>query len=81
MTKLNVWKRVWVIFLLCAGMAIASHAQTFTTILSFDGTNGSYPESTLIQGTDGNFYGTSAAGGKTQYCRTTTVRLNFGRSA
>ncbi len=70
MTKLNVWKRVWVIFLLCAGMAIASHAQTFTTILSFDGTNGSYPESTLIQGTDGNFYGTSAAGGKTQYCRT-----------
>jgi uncharacterized repeat protein (TIGR03803 family) len=66
--KPNV-KRACAVFLFWAGMAIPSHAQTFTTILSFDGTNGSYPEATLVQGTDGNFYGTSAAGGKTQYCR------------
>jgi uncharacterized repeat protein (TIGR03803 family) len=34
-----------------------------TTLISFDGTNGSSPEAGLIQGADGNLYGTTAMGG------------------
>jgi uncharacterized repeat protein (TIGR03803 family) len=34
-----------------------------TTLLRFDGTNGSYPAAELLQGTDSNFYGTTLRGG------------------
>jgi uncharacterized protein (TIGR03437 family) len=37
--------------------AIASRAQTLTNLANFDGTNGRNPNS-LVQGSDGNFYGT-----------------------
>jgi uncharacterized repeat protein (TIGR03803 family) len=44
--------------------AIPSVAQTFTTLASFDGTNGSEPYlMSLVQGTDGMFYGTTRVGG------------------
>lgn len=46
-------------------LAVATHAQTFTTLASFngsDGSNGSYGP--LVQGTDGNYYGTTQGGGK-----------------
>lgn len=45
---------------------IALHAQataTFTSLWSFNQTNGAYPQAGLAQGPDGNFYGTTAAGG------------------
>jgi uncharacterized repeat protein (TIGR03803 family) len=38
-------------------------AQTFTTLLSFDGANGLYPHAALLQGTDGNLYGSTSQGG------------------
>ena len=39
-------------------------AKTFTTLTSFNGTDGSNPSfGALVQGTDGNFYGTTRAGG------------------
>jgi len=36
---------------------------TLTTLHSFDGTDGDDPEAGLVQGTDGNFYGTTISGG------------------
>jgi len=38
-------------------------AGTFTTLVSFNGANGSHPSAALVQGSDGNFYGTTASGG------------------
>ena len=49
-----------VVFL--AATTIAASAQTFTTLANLDGKNGQNPVN-LVQGLDGNFYGTSQAGG------------------
>ena len=55
------------LILVLTAISIASSAQTFTTFLNFDQTNGANPYGTLIQGTDGNFYGTSQFGGTIGY--------------
>ena len=41
---------------------LSASAQSFTSLASLNGTNGFVPSS-LIQGTDGNFYGTASRGG------------------
>jgi uncharacterized repeat protein (TIGR03803 family) len=46
---------------LCASGALP--AQTVTTLLSFDDTNGELPQGALVQATDGNLYGTTIQGG------------------
>jgi uncharacterized repeat protein (TIGR03803 family) len=43
--------------------AIASPAQTFTTLVSFDGTDGANPNAGLVQGRDGSYYGITTNGG------------------
>lgn len=43
--------------------AIAAPAQTFKTLVSFNGTNGADPLAPVVQGTNGNFYGTTEMGG------------------
>jgi uncharacterized repeat protein (TIGR03803 family) len=44
------------------GLVGEAGAQTLTTLYSFTGLSDGYPESTLVQGTDGSFYGTTAGG-------------------
>ena len=48
-------------------LAIASPPLTLTTLHSFDFTDGESP-SALVQGTDGNFYGTTYYGGSNTSC-------------
>jgi hypothetical protein len=53
-----------ILILLCAALAIAAPAQTFTSVADLDSANGSFPlRNGLVQGTDGNFYGTAFSGG------------------
>ena len=55
-----------VLALLLAGVsAVKLPAQTLQTLCSFVGTNGSYPAAALTLGNDGNFYGSTVAGGIT----------------
>jgi uncharacterized repeat protein (TIGR03803 family) len=60
--KMPYLKSATVLALLCVATTITA-AQTFTTLLIFDGNNGNEPIA-LIQGIDGNLYGTSIGGGK-----------------
>jgi uncharacterized repeat protein (TIGR03803 family) len=67
-SKPNWWKTACAVFVLCAAMAIGSPAQTFNTLVSFDGTNGENAYyGSLVQGLDGNLYGTTSAGGANGY--------------
>jgi uncharacterized repeat protein (TIGR03803 family) len=56
-------KRACGIAALCALMAIALPAQTFTTLHSFNGTDGYSPMGALVQATNGDLYGTTFYGG------------------
>ena len=69
MTKLKGWKMACAVAVLC-GAEIAAPAQTFTTLFTFNGTNGSNAIAPLVQGTDGNFYGTTPAGGGDDFAGT-----------
>lgn len=46
----------------CIAMS-AAHAQTWTLLASFNQSNGDLPQESLVQGVDGNFYGTTMMGG------------------
>ena len=59
--ELGGWQRVCAVLLFCAAVTVAAPAQTFTTLLNFDGSNGTDPYvMALVQGIDGNFYGTTS---------------------
>lgn len=64
MWKLSLSKITGIIFVFCATTAIFTPAQTFTTLLNFNGKNGAQPYRTaLIQGPNGKLYGTTVYGG------------------
>ena len=56
-------RQAFSIFAMCAATAISLPAQTFTPLLAFDFANGGAPEAPLVQGTDGDLYGTTGYGG------------------
>ena len=51
--------------LILDGWALKVSAQTLTTLYSFGGPDGTTPIASLVQADDGNFYGTTYAGGGT----------------
>ncbi|HEV3278909.1 MAG TPA: hypothetical protein VG860_19080 [Terriglobia bacterium] len=48
------WAALLIAAILMILTAVALPAQTFTTLLNLDWTNGADPEGPLLQGTDGN---------------------------
>ncbi len=57
------WKMACGLLVLCAATAILSPAQTVRTLVNFHWSSGMYPQGPLVQGTDGNLYGTTSNGG------------------
>ena len=57
----------WLVLLFCAVAAITASAQTYTKLVTFEGTDGSDP-SGLVQGTNGNLYGVASYGGISSKC-------------
>ncbi len=56
-----------VVLVLAVITAPSAQAQTYTTLYSFDGTDGANPQAGLVQATNGDFYGTTAGGGANNY--------------
>ena len=52
----------------CIVSAMVCPAQTLTTLVSFDITDGASPYGPLLIGADGNFYGVTTAGGSAANC-------------
>ncbi len=64
MKKITFAKIVCLAAAFCLAASIALNAQAFTELRAFNGTNG-WSASSLVQGFDGNFYGTTQWGGTT----------------
>jgi uncharacterized repeat protein (TIGR03803 family) len=63
----NLGKMTCIVAVLCVATSVASSAQAFKTLLSFNGTNGGQPSSALVQGLDGNLFGVIGTYGKNGY--------------
>jgi uncharacterized repeat protein (TIGR03803 family) len=55
--------RLFPILMVCAAFLQSAPAQTFTTVVTFTGSNGDQSWGVIVQGKDGNFYGTTRQGG------------------
>ena len=60
--ELSWGKRVYAVLVLYAATGVALPAQTFTTLDTFENTDGREPYAGLVQGTNGGLYGTTWAG-------------------
>jgi uncharacterized repeat protein (TIGR03803 family) len=66
--KLSPLRMAYAVLLLCAATVIVSAADTLTTLVSFNGTDGANPSAEMVQATNGNFYGTTKNGGANNAC-------------
>ena len=72
-TRREIGKLRWglAFFVLCLVTAVLASAQTLTTLVSFNGSDGGNPyRMSLVQGRDGNLYGTTQFGGDHTGCST-----------
>lgn len=67
MLSLRFGKSALALVLLYTAAAISAPAQTLTSLASFDNYDGALPYAGVVQGLDGNLYGTTYAGGDTGY--------------
>ena len=67
MTPLTSFTAAFTLSLLSCTAALAG-AKPFTVLGNFNGANGSSPEATLLQASDGTFYGTTIYGGSSTAC-------------
>jgi uncharacterized repeat protein (TIGR02543 family) len=58
-------RHIIALLVFCVAITIVAPSQVLTTLTSFTGPDG-YSPSTLVFGTDGNLYGTTAVGGSSQ---------------
>jgi len=73
MNQLNGIKRALTVVSLFVTASTFSNAQTFTTLHTFDFTDGGEPLAALVQAADGNLYGTTSLGGT--YLQGTVFKL------
>jgi len=66
MGRLQLRKTLEAVFVCCAAAGVTA-AQTYTTLHNFTGPDGANPYAPLIQGFDGNLYGTTEYGGANNY--------------
>jgi hypothetical protein len=57
--ELTRWNNAGAVALFLVIATIGSSAQTFRTLVNFNGSNGTGASSPIIQGFDGNYYGTT----------------------
>jgi uncharacterized repeat protein (TIGR03803 family) len=75
----SVWKAAGAALLLFVTTAIPSTAQTFKTLFSFNGNDGGVPAyGPLVQGLNGNLYGTTEGGGNESDAVGTVYRITPG---
>ncbi len=63
MNKISNWTAFAAMFVLGGITLQSAHAQSFETLYGFDGTDGANSLAGVIRATNGNFYGTTDAGG------------------
>ena len=67
MANLGGYKVYCALFLFCVSSTVSAAAQTFTTLVSLDGSDGALSYAGVVQATNGSFYGTTYNGGTYGY--------------